>query len=157
MDKVNRGKQFEQCVRAGFEKLPDVSVDRIHDQTTFYKGSTNICDLVVYKYPTQYYLECKSVHGNTLPFDRITPVQWRGLLVKAGIKGVRAGILCWWIDKDVTKFIDIRYLTKLRDDFGFKSLRYDFTSPVVDNICQISGRKRRVLWDYDFNELLELK
>lgn len=41
---VNRGKQFEDVVREALEKVPGVSIDRLHDQTTGWKGSTNICD-----------------------------------------------------------------------------------------------------------------
>lgn len=41
---TNRGKQFENVVRQAFEKVPGVSIDRLHDQTTGFKGSQNICD-----------------------------------------------------------------------------------------------------------------
>ena len=45
----NRGKKFEDVVRQAFEKVPNVSIDRLHDQTTGFKGSQNICDLIVYR------------------------------------------------------------------------------------------------------------
>ena len=111
---VNRGKQFEQIIRSAFEKVPNVSIDRLHDQTNGFKGSQNICDFIVYKEPHEYYFECKSVHGNTLPFRNITETQWNGLLEKSKIEGVFAGIICWWIDKDVTKFIPIQVLDFLK-------------------------------------------
>lgn len=41
---VNRGKKFENVIREAFEKVPNVSVDRLHDQTNGFKGSQNICD-----------------------------------------------------------------------------------------------------------------
>lgn len=41
---VNLGKKFEDVIRESFEKVPDVSIDRLHDQTTHYLGSSNICD-----------------------------------------------------------------------------------------------------------------
>lgn len=41
---VNRGKQFEDVIKTAFEKVPGVSIDRLHDQTTGYAGSSNICD-----------------------------------------------------------------------------------------------------------------
>lgn len=41
---INRGKQFEDVIKKSFLKVPNVSIDRLHDQTTLYKGSTNICD-----------------------------------------------------------------------------------------------------------------
>ena len=40
----NRGKQFEKVIKEAFERVPGVSIDRLHDQTTGYVGSSNICD-----------------------------------------------------------------------------------------------------------------
>lgn len=37
-------KKFEQIIRKSFERVDGVSIDRINDQTSRYKGSTNICD-----------------------------------------------------------------------------------------------------------------
>ena len=162
---VNRGKQFEDVVRKAFEKVPNVSIDRLHDQTNGFKGSQNICDFIVYKEPYEYYFECKSVHGNTLPFRNITDTQWDGLLEKSKIEGVTAGIICWWIDKDVTRFIPIEVLQKMRED-GKKSIHYswdhyfwgDYTVNYV--MYQLKGKKKRVFFDYDmeefFNELSKL-
>ena len=107
---VNYGKKFESIVREAFEKVPNVSIDRLHDQTTGFKGSQNICDFIVYREPYEYYFECKSVHGNTLPFSNITDTQWNGLLQKSQIEGVFAGVICWWIDHDKTVFIPIQEL-----------------------------------------------
>ena len=69
---INRGKDFEAVVKDCFLTVPGVSIDRLHDQMTGFKGSTNICDFIVYKEPYEYYFECKAVHGNTLPFSNIT-------------------------------------------------------------------------------------
>ena len=149
---VNRGKQFENIVKEAFEKVEGVSVDRLHDQMTGYKvTSANICDFIVYKKPYEYYIECKTVHGNTLPFTNITDTQWKGLLAKAQIQGVYAGILCWWVDKDITKFIPISALEYFKAH-GLKSIRYDTRDGTI-----ITGIKKRVFFDYDmegfFNEV----
>ena len=69
---VNRGKQFEDVVREAFEKVEGVSIDRLHDQTNGFRGSQNICDFIVYKYPHQYYIECKSVHGAYIAYLSLT-------------------------------------------------------------------------------------
>lgn len=156
---VNRGKQFEDVVRKAFEKVPNVSIDRLHDQTNGFKGSQNICDFIVYKEPYEYYFECKSVHGNTLPFRNITDTQWDGLLEKSKIEGVTAGIICWWIDKDVTRFIPIEVLQKMRED-GKKSIHYswdhyfwgDYTVNYV--MYPLKGKKKRVFFDYDMEDFL---
>lgn len=157
----NRGKKFETVIREAFEKVPGVSIDRLHDQTNGFKGSQNICDFIVYKEPYEYYIECKSVHGASLPFSNITDTQWNGLLQKSQIEGVFAGVICWWIDKDVTKFIPIQVLAWL-DMTGYKSIRYDyehiFSAKNKDwrtySTIEIKGKKKRVFFEYDMEEFL---
>lgn len=174
----NKGKKFEDQIRIAFEKVEGVSIDRIPDQTTRYKGSTNICDFIVYKKPCEYYIECKSVHGNTLSiysipklgkdgklhgfYGNIRDNQWEGLLEKSKIPGVKAGVICWWVDKDVTKFIPISTLQMLRD-FQYKSIRYDAEIKAIFDIDRletyktviIKGQKKRVFFDYDMNEFFK--
>lgn len=154
----NRGKQFELVVRRAFEKVPDISIDRLHDQTTGFIGSSNICDFIVYRKPYEFYFECKSVHGNTLPFRNITETQWNGLLEKSKIKGVFAGVLCWWVDMDITAFVPIQFLEWQRG-IGRKSLHY---SLAVDayfenwiNCTKVQGKKKRVFFEYDMEVLLD--
>ena len=162
----NRGKQFEDVIRSCFEKIPGVSVDRLHDQTTGYAGSTNICDVIVYQKPYEYYFECKSVHGNTLSihsnpkpdkkgvlhgfYGNITDKQWEGLLEKSKIDGVIAGVICWWIDHDVTLFLPIQSLNN-ESLLGIKSVSYNSnrTNPIM-----INGTKKRVFFDYDMIDFL---
>ena len=157
---VNRGKQFEDVVREAFEKVPGVSIDRLHDQTTHYKGSSNICDFIVYREPYEYYFECKSVHGNTLSiysndpkhkYGNISNAQWEGLLEKSKIEGVTAGIICWWIDKDVTKFISIKEFERIRAA-GYKSVRFDYNNYYV---TEITGKKKRVFFEYNMEAFLD--
>lgn len=154
----NRGKQFEDVIRSAFEKVSGVSVDRLHDQTTGYKGSQNICDFIVYREPYEYYFECKSIHGNTLPFRNITDTQWNGLLNKSKIQGVFAGVICWWVDKDITRFLPIQTLQMLKED-GRKSINCYWES-CIDvyntryNLIEINGKKKRVFFDYDMEEFL---
>lgn len=161
----NRGKKFEDVVRASFEKVPGVSVVRLHDQTTGYQASSNHCDFIVYKKPYEYHIECKSVHGNTLSihsnpkpdkkgvlhgfYGNITDTQWEGLLEKSVIPGVVAGVMCWWVDKDVTLFIPIEELAYIR--CRNKSFRYDWNTQYTINI---TGQKKRVFFDYDMEEFL---
>ena len=159
---VNRGKKFEDVIRESFEKVPGVSIDRLHDQTTKFKGtSANICDFIVYREPYEYYIECKSVHGNTLSihsndpkhkYGNISNTQWEGLLEKSQIEGVTAGIICWWIDKDVTLFLPIQILNQFKR-VGNKSVRYDI-SEYIGNVIEIKGKKKRVFFDYDMEEFL---
>lgn len=157
---VNRGKKFEEVVKECFNKVPGVSIDRIHDQTTHYKGSTNICDFIVYKKPYEYYIECKSVHGNTIPiyspeerkkYGAITNRQWEGMLEKSKIEGVTAGVIIWFTDHDTTVYYPIATLEDIRNS-GKKSIRYDYFHPERIYLC---GEKKRVFFDYDMNDLLK--
>lgn len=157
----NYGKEFEGVVRKAFEKVPNISIDRLHDQTTGWKGSANICDFIVYREPYEYYFECKSVHGNTLSihnndpkhkYGNISNAQWEGLLEKSQIEGVTAGIICWWVDKDVTLFLPIQILNQFKR-VGNKSVRYD-VSDYIGNIVEITGKKKRVFFDYDMEKFL---
>ena len=171
MSKVNRGKQFEGVIQECFEKIPEVSVTRIHDQTTGYKGSSNVCDFLIYHKPYLYAVECKSVHGNTLsiyskskdlkkPHDygNITNKQWEGLLEMSSVKGVKAGVLVWFIDKDETVFFDINLLQRWRDA-GHKSIHsypewVEYVKGKHD-WCYLVGKKKRVFYDYDIRKFLK--
>lgn len=147
---VNRGKKFEQVIKDAFQNVEGCSIDRLHDQTTGYVGSKNICDFIVYKYPYQYYIECKTIHGNTFPLSNITDTQYNGLLEKSRIKGVIAGVIIWWIDKDVTKFVPIHTIQNLKDN-KYKSISYNFDAlPTIS----IGGKKKRVFFDYRMEQLL---
>lgn len=148
----NRGKQFEQLIKEAFEKVPGVSIDRIPDQTMGYRGACNISDFIVYKEPYEYYIECKSTKGACLPFANITDNQWKGLLEKSEIPGVYAGIICWWIDKDVTLFLPIQTLSILAQ-VGMKSIRYDF--PNCPEIVKLQGKKKRVFFDYNMEQFFK--
>lgn len=162
---INRGKQFEDIIKHAFLKVRTVSIDRLHDQTTGFANSSNICDFIVYKEPYEYYIECKTVHGNTLPFHNISETQWNGMLDKIRIPGVRAGVICWWVDNDVTAFIPIELLNDLRNELGWKSVRYDY----IDDYCndndellvnrlkpiKINGKKKKVFYDYDMIEFFK--
>ena len=155
---INRGKQFETVVKDCFQKVPHTAVVRLHDQTTGFVGSSNICDFIVYHYPNQYFIECKSVHGNTLPFSNITDNQWQGMLEMSKIHGVWAGVVCWWCDHDVTKFIPIDTLEAMRKA-DCKSVRYDLQQYIADrfiySIYNIEGKKKRIFFDYDMDKFFK--
>ena len=149
----NRGKKFEQVIRQAFEKVPNVSIDRLPDQTNGFKGSQNICDFIVYREPYEYYFECKSVHGASLPFSNITDTQWNGLLQKSQIEGVTAGIICWWVDKDITRFIPINTLVVMKEH-DYKSYKFDVDVYQGESSYIIKGKKKRVFFDYDMGGFL---
>ena len=159
---VNRGKQFEDAIKDAFEAVPGVSIDRFQDPMAGFAGISNICDFVVYQYPTQNYFECKSCYGNTLSihsndpknkYGAITNTQWEGLLEKSPIPGVKAGILVWFIDHDITAFVDIRTLVELKNS-GAKSLHVKHLWEKRIPYVLVPGRKKRVLFEYDAHSFL---
>lgn len=137
-----------------FEKLSYTSVDRLYDVTTGFKNQNNICDFIVYRKGTLNYFECKSVHGNTLNFKSdIRPNQWRGLLKKSCIPGVNAGIICWFVDHDITIFLPIEDLQYLLQE-GNKSFNILKDKEKILGI-EIIGTKRKIFFDYDLEHFLE--
>ena len=147
----NRGKQFEGIIEESFKSIPNTMVVRLHDQTTGFKGSKNPCDFLIYHRPLMYAIECKSVHGNTLPFSNITDFQWSELLKMSTVENLVAGIICWWIDKDVTLFIPIKTLNIWRTQTSVKSVRFDIYQKDFD-VVVIHGTKKRVFFGYDIEK-----
>ena len=154
---VNRGKQFEGQIRKSLEKYPNsISSDRFPDPMAGYAGIRNICDFGVYSFPNQFYFECKSFCGNTLNFKSdITKDQWEGLKEKSMVYGVHAGILAWFIDHDVTVYVNIKELVKLRDN-GEKSLNIKHITEERIKYHTVPGVKKRVLFEYDMWALLSV-
>lgn len=145
---TNIGKKFEEVVKKSLLEVTDISVDRIHDQTNGFKGSANVCDFFIYRYPYAYYMECKTVQEARLPFANISDNQWRGLYEKSKINGVHAGVICWYRNHNTTKYYDIRDLYEMKE-LGAKSIRFDSDVGIT-----VSGKKKRVFYDYDMWLLL---
>ena len=151
---INRGKQFEKVIQAGFKQLPYVAIDRINDATGGYMGIKSYCDYIIYRRPYAYYIECKAISGNTLNFQsHISETQWNGLYTRSLVDGAIAGILVWFTEHDKTYFVDIRVLHELRDrnyrslnikDLPFKGLK----------TLELRGVKKRVLFNYHLVEFL---
>lgn len=150
---VNRGKQFEDQIKAGFNAIPNLIIERLPDPQNGYKGVRNICDFYVYRFPFLMFLECKSCHGNRLPFSNITENQWNGLLEKSEYPGVIAGYMVWYIDHDMTVFIPATVLKKLKDS-GCKSIGYNDEIISSNDCILVPGKKKRILFDYDMASFL---
>ena len=149
MRKINRGKDFEAAIRESLETVKDASVDRLPDQMSGFKGSKNICDYVVFHSPDIFYIECKSKYENTLNFKGdISQDQWDGLLKKSKIKRCVAGVCVWFIDHDLTVFVNINDLEKHRQN-GAKSLNIkDITGENSIPHFIVDGMKKRVKFKY---------
>jgi hypothetical protein len=153
--KINRGKDFEDEIKKSFEKVENCSVDRLHDQMSGYAGSSNICDFIIFRKPYQYYIECKACYGNTWNFHNLTKNQREGMLAKSPIDGVIAGVILWFIDHDKTVFIPIEaidyHIARGDKSVNVKTMHREYGMNCID----ISGKKRRIFFDYDMKEFMD--
>lgn len=152
MARNNKGKKFEDVIKESFLKVPDVSIDRLRDAPRKLKGVDNPSDFIVYKKPHEIYVECKSHKGNTLPFSCIREEQIKGMREKAKIDGVKAGIIVWYIDHDLTYWIPIQEITRLIAE-GKKSLNVKAFNISLNHIY-IQGKKKRIYFNYDMEDFL---
>lgn len=159
---VNRGKQFEEDIEKAFGKISSFTLDRLPDPMNGYLGQRNICDYFGYMYPNAYYIECKSVHKNTLSihsndpdkkYGMITNNQWEGLLEKSKNEGVIAGYLIWFIDHDVTIWVSAKDLEAYKIVNDAKSINVNQLDKI--NHIVIDGTKKRVRFDYDLTHFIE--
>ena len=149
---LNKGKKFETRVKIDFEKIPDVSIDRIYDTQSGYKTISNISDYIVYKYPNIFYIEVKSHKGNTFPLSCLT--QYDKLIRKKNIKGVRAGVILWMIDHEKIIYIPISTFEKLIID-GKKSFNIKMMDTKEYKFIDIPAIKLRTFFQCDFTVLFD--
>ena len=152
MTNVNRGKQFEKQVQSALEKIDGIYVQRLYDTMNGFKNIANPCDYLVYAYPNLCLLECKSCHGASFSKTNITDYQYEMLLKADKIKGIVAGYMIWFIDRDVTVFVTADILDKYLDYTNRKSLSY---TDAINIGFEIKGRKRSILFDYDMKEFID--
>lgn len=147
---VNRGKQFEDAIKNAFNKEPNTIIYRLQDSMGGFSGVANICDFIVYQYPIIHFIECKSCHGNTWNFKNLTDTQYRGLVGVNKAYGVNAGVMLWFVDRDVTFYVPIEEI-KRRIEKGDKSIRF------TDDYFVIDGKKKRVLFEYNMSKYLKTR
>lgn len=144
------GKKFERNLSAQFEEK-GFCYDRLKDDMSGFKGSTNICDFTVFHKGKLFYLECKSIRHGTFNYRLLRDNQYYGLLKKSDIKDVYAGVLLWFIDFDMTVFIPIKYIKGQRL-LDVKS----FSHKDIPPMCTIfKGTKKRVFFDYDLRDAFD--
>lgn len=148
----NLGKKFEEQFKGDFKSLPNVSIDRLYDLVSGYKSISQVCDFIGYIYPNIYYLECKSTQGNTLNFAKIR--QYDELVKKVGIKGVRSGVVVWFIDHDRVLYVPTKTLTEMKKN-GDKSVNIR----TIDKYryLEIPSIKKRVFMNSDYSVLTTLQ
>lgn len=151
---VNKGKQFEERFKKDWlESFPNSTITRLYDNTSGYVAISNISDYICYNHPYQFFIECKSHKGASIPFDKIT--QYDKMKDVVGVKGVRAGIILWLYDKDKVFYIPISTITEMKKDdkksVGLKAVEEGY------NIIEIPSEKLRVFMKSDYSCLMTLK
>ena len=150
----NKGKKFEIKFRTDFLKsVPNSTIDRLYDQVSGYKTISNISDFIGYSYPNIFYLECKSIKGNTFPLANLT--QYDKLIVKVGIKGVRVGVVIWFYDKDIVMYVPVNTIKQLLND-GKKSVNCTKILEEGYRAIIIPSEKKRTYMDSDYSVLMSL-
>lgn len=150
-----RGKEFENKIEEALIKLRENGViyQRLYDVTMGYQGVHNPCDFLVYKYPSIYYVECKSILGNTLNFGAVT--QFEDLLNASSVNGVVAGVLVWYIEHKETYWVNIKFAEQLRNS-GKKSLNIkDLKDIRNESVYKIDGVTKRIYTDYSLKSFFE--
>ena len=154
---INRGKDFEDVIKCSLLRVNEVvggkvvDVQRLYDTTNGFAGVKQPSDFVVFLYPHQYYLECKSTHDSTLNRNKIT--QLDALREKSKVEGVVAGIFVWFEDYDITAFIPVETLCNHFYNRDKKSVAVK--DIISEDLKQsgwyyvLKGKKKRIFWDYD--------
>ena len=151
---TNRGKQFEAKLKEDWQKLENSTIDRLYDSVSGYKSISNISDFIAYCFPNIFYLEAKSIHGNTFPLVNLS--QYDKLLKKVGIKGVRVGVVIWFIDHSKVLYVPISTIKQLKKDKKKSvNIRTIFDEGYV--VYELPSIKKKVFCDTDYSILLSLK
>lgn len=150
------GKKFEKQLAAQLEEN-NICFDRLKDDMSGFKGSSNICDFIVFYKNKLFYLECKTINSDTFNYNFIRDNQYFGMLKKSGFSDVIAGVLLWFVGRDVTVFIPIEYIRDNKRD-GIKSFSYKNIPPT----CTVfDGRKKRIFFEYElrkaFNTIIKFR
>lgn len=151
---LNYGKAFESKFKEDFLKVQDATIDRLYDPTGGYACIKNICDFIGYIYPNIFYIECKSIKGSTFPLAKLT--QYDKLISKAGITGVRVGVVIWFYEKNLVLYVPITTVAKLKNDEK-KSINVKYLNTKEYNIIEVPSKLKRIFMDSDYSILKNLK
>ena len=148
----NSGKQFEKIIRDQFEKIRGVSIDRIND-VVGYRGAYNIADLIVYRKPYKYYIECKSTQGTSFSFSNVNEKALKDMQYESLKSGVACYYLIWFIDLDLTIAINCNELyVKM---YGYNKKSIGVSSFKDFEYIVVNGNKKQKYYNYDLKELLD--
>ena len=151
---MNIGKKFEERFKIDWtETFPKSTVTRLYDVTSGYTNISTISDFICYNYPNQFFIECKTHKGASIPFTNIT--QYDKMIKEMGKPGVRVGVILWLNEKDKVYYIPISTIKKMKDD-GKKSVGIKSISDGY-RIIEIPCTKLIHYMKCDFHCLMQLQ
>jgi len=147
----NLGKKFEaRFLKDWLQSMPDSDGERLYDPGFGMKGISNISDFICYSYPYQYYIECKTIKGNTFPFTNLK--QYKKLIEKCPTKGTRRGVIIWFNERDKVVYVPIIEIEKMKSD-GKKSVNIKMLNDNNYHIIDIASKKLRTMMESDYSIL----
>lgn len=150
---VNRGKQWEAKLKEDFSKLSGAYIYRVPDNMSGYKGITGISDFIGYKYPKIFFIEAKTVLGNTFPLTNFT--QFDKMTAIPAEKGIHRGVMIWFQDHSAVLYVPLSTIAKMKSD-GKKSVNIKKIDEEGYDYLRIPSTQKRVFLDSDYSVLLDL-
>ena len=150
---VNRGKQWEAKLKEDFSKMSGAYIYRVPDQLGGLKGQTGICDFIAYKFPKIFFIEAKTILGNTFPLTNFT--QFDKLMSIPNNQGVHRGVMLWFQDHQRVLYVPLLTIAKMKQD-GKKSVNIKKIDEEGYAYVNIPSTPKRVFLDADYSVLLNL-
>lgn len=144
----NYGKKFEEKFKSDWLKLDNSDCVRLKDIMSGYKKIKNVCDFICYLRPNTFYLDCKSLEGNTFNFSKLT--QWDDMVKHMNKPGVNVGAIIWFIDHKVVCYVPIEEFVRLKK-LGYKSIHIKMVDDYNFNVYRIPGVPKRLFIDSDYS------
>jgi len=144
-------KKAERKIREWLDRPAEgYCFERIPDQMTGQKGSTNKCDFTLYKHPYMYYLESKATIHDRFDFSMITEYQHTSLLERSTIDGVFGYVIVLFVEYKRAFMLDINDIKSL-EDRGIKSLNIKKIAkwPIPYKEIKTIPNNRKDVLDYD--------
>ena len=149
----NRGKQWEVKLKEDFFKMSGAYIYRVPDQLGGLKGQTGICDFIAYKFPKIFFIEAKTILGNTFPLTNFT--QFDKLMSIPNIQGVHRGVMLWFQDHQRVLYVPLLTIAKMKQD-GKKSVNIRTIDSDGYEYLNIPSVQKRVFLDSDYSVMMEL-
>lgn len=151
------GKQAEDRIKEWLDRPEEgYCFDRIPDQMNGWLGSCNICDFTLFKAPHFYYIESKATWEDRFEFSRITEYQFKNMLEKSKIAGVKSFVIVLFASYQRAFLLNIIDIDKSIHEDGIKSINIKkidkWMIPYLE-IKTIPSRKKLLSYAHDNNVL----